>query len=69
MKLNKEKIKNLYLDIFHSMGWGVDNQTLLVDSDDENLQKRINKLDTHEHKVLGEILLTSLNRMIQQGCR
>ena len=67
MKLNKEKIKNLYLDIFHSIGWGVDGKTFLVTSDDENIQKRINKLDKHEHEVLGEILLNSFNRMIEQG--
>ena len=64
-----ENIKNLFVDIFFSTNWGVDGKTFLVTSDDENIQKRINKLGKHEHEVLGEILLSSFNRMIEQGSR
>ena len=66
MKIN-ENLKNLFIDIFSSTNWGVENHTLKVDSDDKNLQKRINKLNKSEHKMLGEILKSSLNRMIEQG--
>ena len=62
-----ENIKNLFIDIFFSTNWGVENHTLKVDSDDKNLQKRINKLNKTEHKILGEILKGSLNRMTEQG--
>lgn len=62
-----ENIKNLYIDIFLSTNWGVESHTLKVDSDDKNLQKRINKLNKTEHKILGEILKGSLNRMTEQG--
>lgn len=68
MKIN-ENLKNLFIDIFSSTNWGVENHTLKVDSDDKNLQKRINKLNKSEHKMLGEILKSSLNRMIKQGNR
>lgn len=52
---SREKFKNLYLDIVRSSGWGVD-KNFNVDSDDENLQKRINRLNEYEHKTLGEFL-------------
>ena len=64
-----ENLKNLFIDIFLSTNWGVEFNTLKVDSDDKNLQKRINKLNKTEHKMLGKILKTSLNRMIKQGSR
>ena len=62
MKMNKEKLKRVYLDIVHSIGWGVSikDKNLVVDSDDENLQKRINRLNKDEHNLLGELLLRIL---------
>lgn len=69
MKIDKDKIMNLCKDIFPSIGWGVNHQTLLVDSDDETIQERINQLNKTEHEMLGEILKGRLNIWMEQGSR
>lgn len=64
-----EKTQNLFLDMISSTNWGVEGETYKVDSDDEILQTRIEDLNTDEHKLLGECLMTYMTKMVPQGSK